>query len=465
MTVNVAPSAVGIYTSTSSGLGPGIFTALDGTVKTFAVTAKPGETVTAWATGLGPITGPDNVVPATFPNFPNVNVFVGPQSAKVIYAGRSGCCSGVDQISFVIPAGVSGCYLPIAISSGGVLSNFVSIAVNSTGGACTEAGPSLPVSIANQASAGQNVKIAALAVGPVSILRGLGFNPRIYLAARLSSLLRVKVAVDDIDRLLRAGQNHDQRALVRILAKYGAAWKALDPAGKAAVGRAISLTQEGVVAVFGQYTSPTALAAGFGGLFPSEGTCTVAHLESESLQSPAQGLNAGPSLSLSGQAGSWTLMPTSTGDYQALFGSAPAGPNVLPGTYTIASGGGHDVGNFSATLTVGGNIVWGNKPAISTVDRTQPLTVTWSGGTQPAAVIIGGYSESPTGGHVTFTCSEDVSKGSFTIPSFVLSEMPMSTGGIMFIGPHPMSRQISIPGIDLAFFVDGSTDSKTVSYH
>lgn len=41
--------------SQSRGFGPGIFTAIDGSVKTFAVPAKSGDVVTAWATGLGPI--------------------------------------------------------------------------------------------------------------------------------------------------------------------------------------------------------------------------------------------------------------------------------------------------------------------------------------------------------------------------------------------------------------------------
>src|ERR1700722_16813061 len=50
----------------------GIFTGIDGSVKTFAGTAKNGETVTAWATGLGPIGGSDNVIPLAFPNFPGV---------------------------------------------------------------------------------------------------------------------------------------------------------------------------------------------------------------------------------------------------------------------------------------------------------------------------------------------------------------------------------------------------------
>src|SRR5579862_2611606 len=53
--VNVAPSAVGIYTLGNSGLGPGVFTGMDGSGKTFAAPATNGETVTATATGLGAV--------------------------------------------------------------------------------------------------------------------------------------------------------------------------------------------------------------------------------------------------------------------------------------------------------------------------------------------------------------------------------------------------------------------------
>ena len=75
--ITVAATSAGIFTTTSSGLGPGTFTALDGSLKTFAASAKPGDIVTAWATGLGAIGTADNVLPTTFPNFPNVQVSVG----------------------------------------------------------------------------------------------------------------------------------------------------------------------------------------------------------------------------------------------------------------------------------------------------------------------------------------------------------------------------------------------------
>jgi uncharacterized protein (TIGR03437 family) len=462
VSVNVVAAAPGIFTSTSSGLGPAVVTALDGAVKTFAVPAKPGETVTAWATGLGPISEPDNAVPSTFPNFPGVEVFVGTQAAKVIYAGRSGCCASVDQISFEVPASLSGCYLPVVVRRGGSVSNFVSLAVGS-GGACSDAGATLPVSLASL-KAGQSVKIAAMSIGPVSVLSGLGFNQHRGVAARLSTLLRVKVAQEDVDKLMLAEQTHDQRTVNRIMAKYGAAWKALSPAGRVAVNRTVSLTQEGVVADFGQYSSPSVLVAALGGLLPSPGTCTVTNLATEVSATSTKGLDVGRSLTLSGQAGIWTMSPTSPGEYQATFGSSPSGPNVPPGNYAIAGAGGTDADAFGATLTVGGNLVWANKQSISTVDRSQGLTVTWKGGTQPGYVLIGGYSASVLAGHMAFTCAEDVSKGSFTIPSFILSAMPAPSNGTMFIGPHPMSRQVTIPGIDLAYFVDGSSDSRTVGY-
>lgn len=461
--VNVVPSSVGIYTLGSSGLGGGVFTGLDGSVKTFAATAKNGDIVTAWATGLGPVGGPDNLVPSTFPNFPGVEVFVGTQAANVIYAGRSGCCVGLDQISFEVPAGVAGCYVPVAVNSGGTVSNFVSIAVSGSGGPCSDTAPTLPVSIVNQASAGQPIKAAAIAAGSVAVLRGLGFNEKLYLAETLSKLLRVKVSQEDAGKLLLAEQTHNRRALLRAMAKYAAAWKALNPAAKATAQAVLNSKQEGAVAVFGQFSSPATLAGAISGLFPSQGTCSA--LPSVFTGRSANGLDAGSSLALSGPAGSWTLAPTRTGQYQVLFGSTPTGPNLPPGTYSVTGAGGHDLSAFNATLNVGANVIWTNKTAINSIDRTQPLTVTWSGGTNPGSVLIGGYVFSNTVGLVGFVCTEDTGKGSFTIPSFILSLLPPSaSGGEMFISPHPLSRQVTIPGVDIAYFMDGSNDSKSVVY-
>jgi hypothetical protein len=177
-------------------------------------------------------------------------------------------------------------------------------------------------------------------------------------------------------------------------------------------------------------------------------------------------LDAGSSLNLSGPAGLWNLAPTKPGQYQVLFGSTPQGPNLPLGTYSITSAGGHDISAFSVKMNVAENVVWTNKAAISSVDRSQPLTVTWSGAAAPGYVIVGGYALSGNA-FGTFVCVEDASAGSFTIPSFVLSVLPATTGGRlsgMFISPHPLSHPVTIPGVDLAYFMDGSNDSKSVVY-
>jgi hypothetical protein len=88
---------------------------------------------------------------------------------------------------------------------------------------------------------------------------------------------------------------------------------------------------------------------------------------------------------------------TRTGEYQTLFGSAPSGRDLPPGSYRVTGSGGRDVSAFSASLNVGGNVLWTNKAAISTVDRGQPLTVTWTGGTSPGYVLVGGYVDASTG--------------------------------------------------------------------
>jgi uncharacterized protein (TIGR03437 family) len=463
--VNVVPSAVGLYTPSSSGLGPGSVTALNGALNTFATAAQPGDILTAWGSGLGPISGPDASLPTAFPNFPGVEVFVGTLPATVIYAGRSGCCAGVDQISFHVPDGVAGCYVPVAVRSGGKISNFVSIAVSGDGGPCSDTAPTIPVSLMNQAAAGQSVTAAAFAVGPTSVLRALGFDQSHYLAARLSQLLHVQVSPEDVANLLLAGQTHNRRALIRAMAKYAQSWRALDPATKAEVNAAVNLTLEGAYAAFVQFSTPATVAAAVGGIFSSQGTCTVQTSLTASAQRNGKGLDAGSSLTLSGQAGTWTLVPSRPGQYQVAFGNAPSGQDVAPGTYTITGTGGADLRAFSASLKIAGNIVWTNKAAISTIDRSQPLTVTWSGGTSPGYVLIGGYFESRTAPFVGFVCTEDAGKGSFTIPSFILSALPpAATGGAMFIAPHPLSQPITIPGVDLSYSINGSSDSESVIY-
>jgi hypothetical protein len=331
------------------------------------------------------------------------------------------------------------------------------------GGACSDSGPTLSTSLVNRAIAGESLKTAAIAIGPVGVLHTAGFDQNYYLAQRLSALLHTKVDPKDVAKLRRALQARNERAFGRTMAKYAASWKSLTPAAKDLVREAVNLQQEGATAAFGQYSASGGLASAVGGLFPSQGSCTVLAELLGLPGSSSKGLDAGGSLSLSGPAGSLALTGEGVGQYQAAFGSSSAGPNIPPGTYTLKGSGGKDVPAFTATLNIVQNVQWTNKSAVSTIDRSQPLTITWSGGPASGSVLLGGYSSGTAEGHHVFVCVEDATKGSFTIPSFILSALsPSQTGGVVFIGAHPLSRQVAIPGLDFAYFMDGSSDSRTL---
>jgi hypothetical protein len=71
-------------------------------------------------------------------NLTAAQVYVGDTAATVNYHGRSGCCAGVDQIIFEVPPGVEGCYVPVGVQAGDVMSNIATIAVSSAGETCSD---------------------------------------------------------------------------------------------------------------------------------------------------------------------------------------------------------------------------------------------------------------------------------------------------------------------------------------
>ena len=144
-TVPVVDNSVGIFTMTGAGIGPGIVqnfvSKTEQPINTTTKTAKPGQVVTMWATGLGPIDAPDNTAPpvGTLPF--GVEIVVGGKAVtNVLYAGRAPCCSGVDQFVFAIPADApEGCYVPLRVRVAGVaVSNTVTIAIEGDQQRCSE---------------------------------------------------------------------------------------------------------------------------------------------------------------------------------------------------------------------------------------------------------------------------------------------------------------------------------------
>ncbi len=165
----VVRSSPGVLAQNQAGGGPAVaqnFNSADDQPRnTLSRPAQPGQVVTLWATGLGPI--PDNEAMAPVPRDLDINiqVLVGGKPAAVRYKGRSGCCPGVDEIIFEVPPGVSGCYVPMVVQVDDVVSNFTTISVADPGGSdCTDlsgiSGPML-----EKLQAGGNLRIGSVVLG------------------------------------------------------------------------------------------------------------------------------------------------------------------------------------------------------------------------------------------------------------------------------------------------------------
>lgn len=471
--IQVVSSSFGAYTIASSGIGPGIVTGSDYTLKSFSASARIGETVILWGTGLGPIASPDNEPPQVGPQFSGVQVFVGNTPATVVYAGRSGCCAGLDQIAFVVPGNVTGCFVPIAVqTSSGVVSNFTTMPVNVGGGQCTSATPGIPTSILASALAGAPVRLGAIAIGPIPVLQAAGYySVSQGFTDQVSNVLHRTVSEADARSIVGAFRDRDKVTLRRLLRKYRVDQKQLHRRLVRTIPRAISIDQQGAVAAFGTYRNLASFSPQFAANFTPSGTCTVTSSVSagslaNSSVARSSSLDAGSSLSFVGPLGARTMTETSSGQYQVLLGSGFTNAEIPAGVYTVSGpggSGGEAVAPFSASLSATAPITWTNKSSAIAVDRTMPFTFTWSGGTVPGYVLIGGNAHT-NGINIAFLCVEDAQKGMFTVPAFVLSALPAtdSSDSYFFIAPHPFSNPVSIGGLDLAYFANGSSDYRSV---
>jgi uncharacterized protein (TIGR03437 family) len=417
--IEIAPSSFGAFTQNQGGSGPAIIqdyvSATELPVNTIVAPAYPGQTVILWGTGLGPIPGTnaDAGAPPTtnMQTALNVQVWVGNQPATVTYAGRSGCCAAIDQIDFVVPQGVQGCYLPVAVKAGtaGVVSNVPSIAVApSAGAACSDADGINSSDVTKLQSAG-SVKLGSVNLTHIALSLG-------------------------------------------------------------ALGSVFSDVATGI---FGTY-SQAQLSASLGlTQSPSIGSCTVSQFlglnpipVDPTKPSP---LDEGSALSITGGSGTKTIPSTSTGFYSATLGGVPlseiltatAEPAYFnPGSYTLTGSGGA-VGSFSSSFTAPATLS-SNASTITTIDRSKDLTITWSGAGQNEFVAISGTASvggplgpSTTSPGVVFLCIAPASAGTFTVPSFVLETLPPSpTGGsaipnsFLLVGTQTEPINFSASGLD-----------------
>ena len=406
--------------------------------------AQPGQTVMLNGTGLGAISSDETQSGAT--DVPNVQiqVFVGTQPATVISAGR-GAFPGLpdgfpafpvppgiaawDVIQFTVPNGVTGCEVPVAVQIGNFVSNFAWISISADGGPCVDQ---------NAADFGDLVTLSGtVKTGYVNLLRTTlhstanGFTTEIGVETGTASFIQYNAPVPVTVRV-------SQYAFATL-------------ANNADPGTCLVQTFRVVTpANPGPTPSP-----------PPSANVPVF-------------LDAGPAINLTNGAGATRQLKKGTGGvYAGSMGSSfsipglPADTSKLflnPGTVTADNGGGGaDVPAFTSTVTLPSPpLTFDNIDSFGGVlDRTQGVTVKWSGGDPSSFVNITGNSIN-VNGNVTliggFACSEHVSAGQFTVPAFVTLALPASANnpplppiGTLGLWNYALNR-IQIPGIDLALY-------------
>jgi len=114
--------------------------AFSGAVLTSTKSGAPGQTIVVWATGLGadPLDSDTSYTASPHAINTPMQVYFGGVLLTLLYQGAS-TYPGVDVLIFTIPDSVpSGCYVPLAVVTGNVISNVVVFPIHPGGGSCVE---------------------------------------------------------------------------------------------------------------------------------------------------------------------------------------------------------------------------------------------------------------------------------------------------------------------------------------
>ncbi len=421
--IRVVQSAFGIFSINQAGFGPAIvqnwYSASDLRLNTVFESARPGQAVIIWGTGLGPIEGNDADLPPVGNLDAEVEVLVGDRVVQPFYAGRTGMgVPSVDQVQFFVPEGIEGCRVPLAVRVNGVVSNYTTISIAPEGGPCSDPAGLTAADLQQIQEAGR------LRFGAITL--------QLFEA-------HLKRGAERFDGTRESAWAQFRRVeLVDTLGALGMRRGTLTPVGSCLV-----------------YTYSGETDPNFAPDDPAR----------------SQPLDAGPALTLTGPQGSAQLGREDPGFYQnenlggGLPGEQVLPPFLVPGAYTVSNGdGGADVGPFQADLILPSVIDWTNREALDEIDRARDLLVTWEGGDDATQLVtIVGFSlASGTDAAASFLCTARPGAGRFTVPAMVLSSLPATREpsdenpfpGILAVGIHPL-RPASFPaqGLDFGWFL------------
>jgi hypothetical protein len=180
----------------------------------------------------------------------------------------------------------------------------------------------------------------------------------------------------------------------------------------------MNLADGGFAKYTGVYTPPYSI---------SPGGCIVTYLTPSSVG--VQLLDPGM-IQLTGPGGLSVPLAPTLGGYYANLDSSPI--PLTGGTYTFTGAGGSNVGPFTSTLTLTNPLLtWTNQAEAASIDRTQGLHVTWTGGNPGSSVLITGGTVNAKRAAVTFYCIALADAHEFTVPSYVLMPLPPGKGSTM----------------------------------
>jgi uncharacterized protein (TIGR03437 family) len=386
--------------------------------------AHPGQFIIAYGTGLGAYAAGDNTAsPAfDFSKTLNIQAVVGGVSLPVAYAGRAGY-AGEDQINFTLPANIpTGCAVTLQISVNGKLSapTSISIAPDANASACVM--PGYTTSQLQKLDQGGTITTGAFSITQFGITAS-------GTTSKISSI--------------------------------GGGFTQLNGFQLA------SAASQGDVSVIQSGSCQVTLATGSGST-STGGSLTALDAGVVTINGPAGS-------SLTNQALTKTNNRYSISNFEGLPIPGQVNFSLTPGTYNLAGAGGADVGSFSTSLTLASPLnVTGGLP--STVVRTSPLTLNWTGGNASDLVEIIGSTSTTSGtgtsavtSSATFICVTTAGQGTFTVPTSILGQMYAMTAanpGLLEVASGNLSASFtttlksdgsSIPGVFGSFLGIGST--------
>lgn len=173
------------------------------------------------------------------------------------------------------------------------------------------------------------------------------------------------------------------------------------------------------------------LPPGFPNLNPTAGSCVVYTISSLTNPYPnltSVGLDAGPQVTSGGPNGNQAAL-RQTYQVGGFTYNAPNFPNtyLAAGQYTLAGPGGADVGAFTGRLDIVSDLVVTNNPDdFKVINRSNGVTLRWTGGEPSTILTIAGSSVASLSQGAAFVCIQNASAGQFTVPASVLNQLPAS---------------------------------------